>query len=131
MRESKFRAAKFVNDIPTFNQDKEGMNVPSLIAQIAILIAEKKYDAIPHRLDALSKYWQRHIKKTDATYRSHWFIKMLQEIPKGYYKRVSVKARTEAMLANLTSVSVKSEEKDPKREVIPLEDLWAIFLELM
>ena len=138
LKESKFKATKFVNDIPTFNKDKEGMNVSSLIAQIAILIAEKKYDDIPDRLDALEKYRQRHIKKTDASYRSYWFIKMLQEIPKGYYKRVSVKARTEAMLANLTAVPFKNEGEDAKNdqqntknEVIPLEDLWAILLELM
>ena len=56
---------------------------------------------------------------------------MLQEIPKGYYKRVSVKARTEAMLANLTAVSFNIEGKDAKSEVIPLEDLWGILLELM
>lgn len=138
LKASKFKASKFVNDIPTFNKDKEGMNVPSLIAQIAILIAEKKYDDIPDRLDALEKYRQRHIKKTDASYRNYWFIKMLQEIPKGYYKRVSVKARTEAMLANLTDVLFKNEgedakndQKSTKNEVIPLEDLWAILLGLM
>ena len=138
MKESKFRAVKFVNDIPTFNRDKEGMNISALIAQIAILIAEKKHSNIPDRLEALGKYWQRHIKKTDASYRNYWFIKMLQELPKGYYKRVSVQARTEAMLANLTAVplknegeSTKNEGKDAKSEVIPLEDLWAILLELM
>jgi hypothetical protein len=138
LKEFKFKSAKFVNDIPTFNRDKEGMNVPSLIAQIAILIAEKKHDDIPDRLDALEKYRQRHIKKTDASYRNYWFIKMLQEIPKGYYKRISIKARTEAMLANLTAVPLKNEgedakndQKNVKSEVIPLEDLWAILLELM
>lgn len=131
MKESKFRAAKFVNDIPTFNKDKEGMNVPSLIAQIAILIAEKKHDLIFDRLDALNKYWRRYIKKTDASYRTYCFIKMLQEVPKGYYKRVSVAARTGVLLSNLTAVSFNVEGKDAKSEVIPLEDLWAILLELM
>ena len=63
---------------------------------------------------------------------------MLQELPKGYYKRISVQARTEAMLANLTAIPLKNEGedtknevKDAKSEVIPLEDLWAILLELM
>ncbi len=138
IKESKFKATKFVNDIPTFNKDKEGMNVPALIAQIAILIAEKNHDAIPDRLEALDRYRQRYIKKTDASYRNYWFIKMLQEIPKGYYKRISVKARTEGMLASLTAVprtnegkNAKNDGKDAESEVIPLEDLWAILLEVM
>lgn len=131
MKESTFKASKFINNIPTFNTDKEGMNVPALIAQIAILIAEKKYDSIPDRLEALTKYWRRYIKKTDASYRSYCFIKMLQELPKGYYKRLSVEARTKIILSDLTAIPLDIEGKNAKSEVIPLEDLWAILLELM
>jgi hypothetical protein len=76
--------------------------------------------------------------KTDASYRNYWFIKMLQEIPKGNYKRVSVKARTEPMLAQPTIVPLKNEGEGHKKDmknaksgVIPLEDLWAILLEIM
>jgi hypothetical protein len=131
MKNAKYKASKFVNDIPTFSTDKEGMNVPSLIVQIAILIAEKKFNSIPDRLEALSKYWRRHIRKTDATYRSYCFIKMLQEVPKGNYKRVSVEARTKLMLRDLTAVPLNMEAQDFKSEVMPLEDLWGILLELM
>jgi hypothetical protein len=131
LKNTKYKASKFVNDIPTFSTDKEGMNVPSLVVQIAILIAEKKFNSIPDRLEALSKYWRRHIRKTDATYRSHCFIKMLQELPKGNYKRVSVEARTKLMLRDLTAVPLNMEAQDFKSEVILLEDLWAILLSLM
>jgi hypothetical protein len=130
-QKSKFKSAKFINEIPTFSTDKEGMNVPSLIIQIAILIAEKKTSSIPDRLEALNKYWRRHIRKTDTSYRSHCFIKMLQELPKGNYKRVSVEARTKTMLRELTAVPFNVVAQDFKREVIPLEDLWAILLSLM
>jgi hypothetical protein len=131
MKQSNYRASKFVNDIPTFSLDKEGMNVPSLIIQIAILIAEKKLNAIPDRLEALGKYWQRHIRKTDNNYRSYCFIKMLQELPKANYKRVGLEARTKIMLRDLVAVPVNLEVPDFKSEVMPLEDLWAILLGLM
>jgi hypothetical protein len=131
LQQSKFKSAKFINEIPTFSTDKEGMNIPVLIIQIAILIAEKKTSSIPDRLEALNKYWWRHIRKTDESYRSHCFIKMLQELPKGNYKRVSVEARTKTMLRDLTAVSFNIVAQDFKREVIPLEDLWAILLSLM
>ena len=127
---SKVRISKFLNEIPTFNTDKAGMNVPSLIVHIAILIAEKKHNAIPDRLEALIKYWQRHIRKTDTTYRSHCFIKMLKELPNAHYKRVGVEARTKLILRDLTAVSINLDQKDFKSEVIPLEDLWAILLSL-
>jgi hypothetical protein len=131
MRESNYKASKFVNNIPTFSRDKEGMNVPSLIIQIAILIAEKKQTSIPDRLEALDKYWRRHIRKTDENYRSYTFIKMLQELPKGRYKRIPVEARTQGMLRDLIAVPLTVSSKDFKSEVIPLEDLWAILLSLM
>jgi hypothetical protein len=131
MKQSNYRASKFVNDIPTFSMDKEGMNVPSLIIQIAILIAEKKYTSIPDRLEALNKYWRRHIRKTDENYRSYCFIKMLHELPKAHYKRVGVEARTKGMLRDLTAVPLAFETQDSKHEVLPLEDLWAILLSLM
>jgi hypothetical protein len=131
MKETNFKARKFLNDIPTFNTDKEGMNVPSLIVQIAILIAEKKHDTIPDRLEALNKYWRRYIKKIDTPYRGYCFIKMLQELPKGNYKRISIEARTKTMLKELMAVPPDTEVKDFRSEVIPLEDLWAILLTLM
>jgi hypothetical protein len=131
MKQANYRASKFVNDIPTFSTDKEGMNVPSLIIQIAILIAEKKHSPIPDRLEALNKYWRRHIRKTDDNYRSYCFIKMLQELPKAHYKRVGVEARTKLMLRDLIAVPLTFETQDAKNEVMPLEDLWAILLSLM
>jgi hypothetical protein len=131
MKETNFKARKFLNDIPIFNTDKEGMNVPSLIVQIAILIAEKKHDTIPDRLEALNKYWRRYIKKADTFYRSYCFIKMLQELPKARYKSIGIEPRTKGMLTDLTAVSLNPEVKDFRSEVIPLEDLWAILLSLM
>jgi hypothetical protein len=131
MKNSKFKASKFINDIPTFSTDKEGMNVSALIIQIAILIAEKKFTPIPDRLDALSKYWRRHIRKTEAIYRSHCFIKMLQELPKGNYKRLRVEPRTKLMLNDLTAVPLDTKTQDYKSEIIPLEDLWEILMTLM
>jgi hypothetical protein len=130
-QQSKFKSAKFTNEIPTFSTDKEGMNVPSLIIQIAILIAEKKTSSIPDRLEALNKYWRRHIRKTDTSYRSHCFIKMLQELPKANYNRLRLEARTKTMLRDLNAVPFDIVAQDVKREVIPLEDLWAILLSLM
>jgi hypothetical protein len=131
VKNSKFKASKFINDIPTFSTDKEGMNVSSLIVQIAILIAEKKFTSIPDRLDALSKYGRRHIRKTDATYRSHCLIRMLQELPKGNYKRLRIEPRTKLMLRDLTAVPLNLEVRDYKSEVIPLEDLWEILMAMM
>jgi hypothetical protein len=129
--QSKFKSAKFVNEIPTFSTDKEGMNVPSLIIQIAILIAEKKTSSIPDRLEALNKYWRRHLRKTDTSYRSHCFIKMLQELPKANYNRLRLEVRTKTMLRDLTAVPYDAVSHDFKSEIIPLEDLWAILLSLM
>jgi hypothetical protein len=131
MAASKYKTSKFLNDIPTFSADKEGMNVPVLIAQIAILIAEKKFSSIPDRLEALAKYWRRHVRKTDEAYRSHCFIKMLQELPKANYKRIGIEARTKKMLEYLIAVPVNVETINIKSEIMPLEDLWAILLTLM
>ena len=55
---------------------------------------------------------------------------MLQELPKANYNRL-LEARTETMLRELAAVPFNVVAQDFKREVIPLEDLWAILLNLM
>jgi hypothetical protein len=44
---------------------------------------------------------------------------------------VSVEARTKLMLRDLTAVPLNMEAQDFRSEVIPLEDLWAILLDLI
>ncbi|HRF38439.1 MAG TPA: hypothetical protein PK198_06610, partial [Saprospiraceae bacterium] len=53
---SKFRMARFINEMPLFSRDKRGMNIPILIFQILSLIYNKRYDAAIDRMEAIEKY---------------------------------------------------------------------------
>ena len=51
----KFRVSRYANDVPIFSKDKQGLNVPILISQIALLLQEKKYNIVIDRMEAIGK----------------------------------------------------------------------------
>ena len=56
----KFRVNKFLNEVPTFLQDKRGLNIPTLIIQVLFLSARGKFDEATQRIESLSKYNSRY-----------------------------------------------------------------------
>jgi hypothetical protein len=125
----KFRLNKFLNDIPTFGNDKKGMNIPVLILQIALMITEKMFDALIDRIEAIEKYAVRNVPKTDiANYRSNQMIKILLEIPKAGFKRKILERTTKKLLEDLKSVPFDLRETGYKVEVLPYHELWVKLL---
>jgi hypothetical protein len=123
-----FKMSKFLNEIPVFSADKKGMNIPVLIAQICLLIAEKKYSKLVDYIEAIEKYMVRNVPKKEANnYRANQFIKVLLEIPKSNINPIALKRKTEKMMHDLTQVS-SDIAIGYKSEIIPYEILWAELL---
>ncbi len=125
-----FRLNKFLNDVPTFAQDKKGMNLPIYILQIVLMISEKKMRAaLIDRIETIEKYILRYVPKTDiGAYRTNQFIKALVEIPKSDFKSKILAQRTKKIIADLASVPENIIEADYKVEVMPYELLWETVL---
>jgi tetratricopeptide (TPR) repeat protein len=126
-RMGKFKVTKFLNEIPTFSQDRRGMNIPVLALQILFTISSKEYQKAIDRVEAIEKYCGRYLRHND-TFRSNCFIKMLLQIPAGSFHKEAVVRKAEKYLNMLKSMPVEIANQSHEIEIIPYEVLWEIIL---
>ena len=124
---SRFRLSRFMNEVPTYAKDKRGTNITILTLQILILLVEKKYADILDRVEPLSAYVNRHLRK-NMDYRSNCFLKMLLQIPKGNFNQKLVKRKAKTYHEKLLEVPSSSSKQSLETEIIPYETLWELAL---
>lgn len=127
---SKFKLAKFLNEIPNFSKDKQGMNIPVLIIQILFTISEKNYNQSIDRMDAIEKYCSRYLKQNE-TFRSSCFIKALLQIPGASFHREAVVRKAQKYIDQLSSMPLEVAYQTHEIEIIPYEQLWALALDTL
>jgi len=125
---SRFKIGKFMNEIPTFSKDKQGMNIPILIIQILFSIQDKNYVQTIDRIEAVKKYCSRYLHRDD-NFRSNCFIRLLLQIPEGAFHRKAVLRRADKYLAQLSSVPLEGANQSHEIEIIPYEDLWQMAID--
>ena len=123
-----FKFSKFINEVPTFSQDKTGYNIPVLIIEILVLLAQKRYDKVQNLIESVEKYSRRHVKKDD-NFRSHYFFKLLLLVPKFNFDRDIIEAKAKPYLKKLESVPLSEAKQSFEIEIIPYETLWEYVLE--
>lgn len=126
-KSSKFKLQKFLNDIPVFSRDRQGMNIPVLIAQILLLIVERNYEASIDRIGAIEKYCSRYLKQKD-TLRSNLFIKMLLQIPLASFHKEALTRKTAKLLKMLQDTPMEISNQAYEIEIIPYEILWDMLI---
>lgn len=122
-----FRLKRFLNEISVFAQDKRGMNIPVQIIQCLHYMSDQDHDQCIDRMDNLAKYRQRYLKE-DATFRSQYFMRLLEQVPKARFDRSVLESRTGELLATLKSRPMESTNQSHEIEIIPYESLWEIVL---
>lgn len=125
----KFRLGKFLNEVPVFSRDKQGLNVPILIIQTLFLIVKKRYKEAIDRIDAINKYRVRYLYKDKALKRSNYFVKMLLQIPQSGFHKAGVLRRSEKYYQQLKAIPLEVANQTHGIEIIPYEDLWEFALE--
>ena len=119
----KFRINKFLNNVPIFSKDKEGVNISILILHILFLLQKGKYDVVIDRMEALERYCYKYLKK-DSTYRSKCFIKMLIILIKSSFHKEATIRKAKVYFDKLKSESTSIAPSSSQVEVVPYEDLW-------
>jgi hypothetical protein len=127
---TRFRLSKFLNEIPKFSQDKRGMNIPVLVAQVLFMFADKQFAHTIDRIEALDRYCSRYLKKND-TFRSNCFIKMLLAIPEAGFHREAVVRKAQKFRELLDSMPMELSNQAHGIEIIPYEALWEMALEML
>lgn len=126
----RFRIAKIWNEIHFSSRDKSGMNIPVLIIQFLLALADKEYGQCIDREESLAKYRTRYLKPDNAA-RSHYFFKMLELIPKSDFKSATVSLNAAPLLDRLMAASQHLTNQNFEVEVIPYEKLWEIVLSVL
>lgn len=126
----KIRIAKIWNEIQVSNRDKSGMNIPILVIQFLLALAEKKYGQCIDRQESLAKYRTRYLKPDNAA-RSHYFFRMLELIPKYEFNFSLIKMNAMPYLESLKALPFQTANQNFEVEIIPYESLWEIVLALL
>ena len=121
----------FIETQVTFQKDKRGMNIPALIAQILWLLHQKSHDSIRFRAEALDKYRTRHVDKSEDTYRTNMFIRLINQLEKGQYRRKKIERKTVKTLAALKSAPVQVKNQAYATEILPYEDTWQLMMDCL
>lgn len=124
----RFSVPKLINEVTPFIKDKMVMNIPILVAQMSFHIIRKEYEKAFDRIEALSKYSTRYLKRNE-TFRSNCFIKMLIEIPKNNFNKLRVERHTKKLREKLSSLSIEDSHQPFYMEIIPYENLWEIIMD--
>lgn len=124
----KFKLGQFLNSIPTFSQDKRGLNIPILIIQILFMVVKKDYDQSIDRFDSIKKYCSRYLRKGENL-RSNCFINMLLQIPASNFHKARVEQKAKRYWDKLLITPLEVASQATEIEIIPYEDLWQFVLD--
>jgi hypothetical protein len=127
---SKFKVARFLNEIPTYSKDKQGMNIPILIIQILFTISERNYMQSIDRIEAIEKYCSRYLKQNE-TFRSSCFIKALLQIPAASFHQDVVMKKAQKYIDMLHTQPLEVAYQTHEIEIVPYEHLWEMALETL
>ncbi len=131
MEKSKFRPARFLNEVPNFSRDKRGMNIPVLITHAIYLLYEKRYDDSYDRMLALEKYNARHLKEGDDTFRSWCLVQSLLNIQKADFKKEGAEEKSAELRRRMSSQPVQFLLAPHEVEAIPYEHFWGMAMEAL
>jgi len=130
-KRKRFRIGKFLNEVPIFSKDKRGMNISILIGQIMVFLAERNYEAIIDRMEALKSYSYRHVRKDNDLHRSSLFLQMLEIATTHGFDPKKTQWRTRKILPKLQVPLETLAYCTTEIEVIRYEVLWNLFLEII
>ncbi len=121
-KQKPFRLGKFLNEVPLFSQDKQGLNITILVIQALFYIKRRQFGTLIDRWEGLQKYATRYLKK-DHTFRSACFINMILVLPKCDFHPTAVLRHAEPHWQKLLTCPERNDV-----EIVPYERLWRVIL---
>jgi len=119
-----FRLGRFLNNVPNFSKDKQGMNIPVLVIQSLWLLHQKRYTEARQRFESLERYGGRHLRNSNGLLRTHYFVKLISQLPKANFHRAGFQRRASRYLKELRKHPLPKDQQSVQVEVIPYERLY-------
>ena len=122
-----FKLSRFQNETPVFSKDKKGMNIAILIAQFLMLLLEGKKSRFIDKVESIEQYVYKYLR-SDHTLRSHYFIKILLQIPLSGFDKATFLTKTSGYLEKMSAVPMELANQTNEIEIIPFEDLYQMII---
>lgn len=119
-----FRLGKFLNEVPQFSKDKQGLNINILILQVLFPLVQGRYDDLVDRMDALAVYQHRYLREEEH-FRSRCFFSLLLLLPKNGFRRAEIVQAATPLLEELQAAPMRA---DYDVEILPYERLWEVVM---
>jgi NifU-like protein involved in Fe-S cluster formation len=127
----KVKSSRFRNEIKDYSQDKTGMNIAILAAEVLLEFVEGKDNELWDRIAALEKYRERYLRNSDDTHRSQLFIKILVILSKYNYDSDKFLDKAQPYLKELRTVPLQLTNQAHELEIVPYEKLVRMIAEAM
>lgn len=124
------KISRILADMPEASKDKRGMNIPLLILDIMMRMQQgehndsKKVEILFSRIENLSKYRQRHLKKENETFRSDVFIALAELLAKYTFQYKKLKTEANALYVRFQEKPYDVLNQPYEVEVINYEKAW-------
>lgn len=115
-----FCISRLIADLPAAARDKQGRNIPMLMAQIMLLLLEKRLDEAEYRIEALRKYRQRRLNGQENRQRTIMFIQLLESLVNSGFGHKPLHEKARQTIAELPRIPIAMYEV----EIIPYQVLW-------
>ena len=121
----KFRLRRFLNSVPMLESDKSGQNINIILLELLHLLKARKLRDFDDRVDQLDKYIHQHLRGKNR-HRCVNFLRMLQCVQRGGYRKVAVERKARPYLANLEKTVPNISANAV--ELVPFKVLWEMAL---
>ncbi|AEE49989.1 hypothetical protein [Haliscomenobacter hydrossis] len=126
----KFKLSKFLNEMPLYSKDKQGLNLHILILEMLFYLIDKDHGKLQARAEAIDKYRIRYLRN-EGLKRSNYLFKLFLAIPKAQFDKTEILQRTQADFQLLCATPIALSKQTLEVEILPYETLWSFVLELM
>ena len=103
------------------------MNIAILIAQFLMLLLEGKKSRFIDKVESIEQYVHKYLR-SDHTLRSHYFIKILLQIPLSGFDKATFLTKTSGYLEKMSAVPMELANQTNEIEIIPFEDLYQMII---
>jgi hypothetical protein len=122
-----FKILKFINEVPIYSKDKEGLFPAILIAQILYVLDRGDEDRVEKNVESLRIFSSRYLSGKKAP-RTTNFIKMLRQLVTHNFRAERVRTNAAPYLKKLKAAPFSHQAESDATEIIPYENIWNIIL---
>lgn len=126
-RIKQFRLNRFLNSVPNYSKDKQGLNVTILVVQVLIQISRREFGNVIDRMEPLGTYRSRYLRQ-NSSFRANCFIRLLDALYQADFVPERARKRGSEVYNRLNSIPFWEVSADDETEIVRYDYLWELIL---